>query len=128
MLSVMAALHPVGSGNCGVGARCTRIAALALLLLAVAGCPTPIPTCEYWRTYVPSIIVSHRDDAHNETVVIGRLTLDRPTGSDQRAIALSRLDGDTVVATRELLLASDGRFHWELEPGTYVIARLYPLQ
>jgi hypothetical protein len=124
MLSVMVALHPVGSGNCGVGAHCTRMAALALLLLAVAGCPTPIPSCEYWRTYVPSIIVSHRENAHNETVVIGRLTLDRPTRSDQIAITLSRLDGDTVVATRELSLPSDGRFHWELERGTYVIARL----
>ncbi|MGH6893165.1 MAG: hypothetical protein ACREEP_12980 [Dongiaceae bacterium] len=95
-----------------------------MLILAVGGCPAPIPACVDTRTYVPSIVVADPGRSSRSAIVIGRVMLDRPVGRDLMAITLSRLDGDTVVATIDLALAPDGRFYWGLEPDTYVISRI----
>jgi hypothetical protein len=102
--------------------RIGRIALPALLLVALGGCPTPIPTCDDWRHYLPGIAIAEPGQ-RAESLVIGRLLLEGNGGNPVR-IELSKLDGDTVVARTGLALAPDGRFAWGLARGTYVIARV----
>lgn len=118
----MRASDPPASLAGRFGPHVGRAALVAMLAVALGGCPTPIPGYDAKRDYLPSIAV-REPGAEAESLVIGRLLLEG-SGSNPVSIELARLDDDTVVARRDLPLAPDGRFTWGLDRGTYVIARV----
>src|SRR5215470_18083343 len=102
--------------------KCGAFTGVALLLSA---CPAPIPTCEDTRTYVPQVATWQMNDASlsapDSAVVVGRIAFDRPEPLTRLSVVLLRLENDEAVAIQTVWLEADGRFHWNLMPGTYAI-------
>lgn len=114
-------------------ALCTGLA--SALLLALTGCPAPIPTCEKWDYAKPSVGATKLMPVDTKleagrALVFGRIEVRGTTRDGLLFVRLVRLDpvpfgNDQPYAEQTLRLDPDGRFQWLLPEADYVIQPVY---